>query len=102
MSIVYVIMDDCEDVVGMVENKKDIVPYLVCNDWLDLDTLYDDFDITLIQLLECDNDNKKELIKKFNELPYRVTLMILHCCGYTVEEKKIWNYGEYLHNHALD
>ena len=101
MSFVYMIANDCGETVGTVENKKDILPYLLCEGYIDIqDPCYEN-DCDIYKILECE-PTIDAVIQKAETLPYKILLMLVYNFGFHIHEEKIWSYAEYKHNHALD
>lgn len=101
MSFVYMIANDCGETVGTVENKKDILPYLLCEGYIDIQDPYYENDCDIYKMLECE-PNINAVIQKAETLPYKMLILLVNNFGFRIHEETVWNYAEYKHNHALD
>lgn len=101
MSFIYSITNMRGAKIGVVENKKDILPYLLFEGHLDIQDLCYNNECDIHKMLECE-PTINAIIQKAETLPYIKLLIILNHFGFRVDEEKIWSYTEYKHNHALD
>lgn len=96
MSTVYIIRDDSCHTWGVVENKREVAPFIILTGVLNIyDSADNDFDIA--DLLECWHD-EQEVIEYLKNTSFQMQKIIFEKFGIFITEEKVWSYENYLHD----
>lgn len=99
---IYIITDE-NHTIGFTGTIKEALILLIIDGWLHLNYHSNEQGLTLAEYLEIDKDTSEEfLIEMIKEMPKEKIKEILEEFGFTLQEEKIWYYGEYLHNKMWD
>ena len=98
MNTVYVIKDDDGYTWGIVENKRDVAPFIIFSEVLGIEDGRDN-PFSIVDLLECDC-NKENVVANLEMLSFELQKIIFEKFGISIIEEEVWSYREYLHNKA--
>lgn len=95
MSTVYIINDGV-NTWGIVENKREVAPFIIFTEVLGIDDGVDN-PFSIVDLLKC--DCKKEIVvANLENLSFELQKIIFEKFGIFIIEEEVWSYEEYLHN----
>lgn len=98
MNTVYVIKDDDGYTWGIVENKRDVAPFIIFTEVLGIEDGKDN-PFSIVDLLECDC-NKENVVDNLDMLSFELQKIIFEKFCISIIEEEVWSYREYLHNNS--
>lgn len=96
MSTVYIIRDDSCHTWGIVQNKREVAPFIIFTGVLGIDDGVDN-PFSIVDLLECDFD-EETVVANLENLSFELQKMIFEKFGISIIEEEMWSYENYLHD----
>ena len=95
MSTIYIINDGI-NTWGIVENKREVAPFIIFTEVLEIDDRVDN-PFSIVDLLKCDC-KKENVVANLENLSFELQKIIFEKFGIFIIEEEVWSYEEYLHN----